>query len=99
MQFDKSETFRYGSPKGAQKRDPMINSPYFCIWILYLSVGYARACFNYPDFIYRVKLLSSKVLLQGYRRAKLISTHKKFCRRHHDLVDPYNVAVSKIIST
>ena len=42
-------------------------SPYFfgtCIRILYLSVYYARASFNYPDFIYRVNQLSSKVSSQ-----------------------------------
>ena len=35
---------------------------------------------------------------QGYRRAKLVSTVKKFFGRHHHLVDPYNVAVLILIS-
>ena len=29
---------------------------------------------------------------------KLVATLKKFCGRHHDLVNPYNVAVSRIVS-
>ena len=43
----------------------------------------------------RGKLLINKLLSQGYRRAKFVSIVLKFCARHHDLVDPYNVAVSK----
>ena len=42
----------------------------------------------------RGKLLTSKLLSQGYRREKFVSTLKKFYGRHHDLVDPYSVAAS-----
>ena len=35
---------------------------------------------------------------QGYRKAKFVSSVKKFYWRHRDLVDLYNVAVSKLIS-
>ena len=31
-------------------------------------------------------------------RVKLVSTVKKFFGRHRDLVDPYNVAASKLLS-
>ena len=61
-------------------------------------VRYARACNNYEDFVDRWKLLTSKLLSQGNSRAKLVSTLKKFCGRHHDLVDPYNVAASKLVT-
>ena len=61
-------------------------------------VRYARACCKYPDFVDRGKLLTNQLFSQGYRKAKLVSTVKKFYGRHHDLVDPYNVAVSKLIS-
>ena len=65
---------------------------------IYVSqlVRYAKACCNYEDFVDRGKLLTSKSLSQGYRRAKLVSTLKKFYGRHHDLVDPYSVAASKL---
>ena len=40
-----------------------------------------------------------KVLLsQGYQKTKLVATLNKFDGRHHDLVNPYNVAVSRIVS-
>ena len=45
-----------------------------------------------------VKVLSTKLLSQGYQKTKLVATLKKFYRRHHDLVNPYNVAVSRIVS-
>ena len=32
------------------------------------------------------------------KQKKLVATLKKFCGRHHDLVNPYSVAVSRIVS-
>ena len=43
-------------------------------------------------------MLTTKLLSQGYQNTKLVSTLKKFYGRHHDLVNPYNVAVSRIVS-
>ena len=42
----------------------------------------------------RGKVLTTKLLRQGYQKKKL----KKFYGRHHDLVNPYNVTVSRIVS-
>ena len=44
------------------------------------------------------KVLTTKLLSQGYQKTKLVATLKKFHGRHHDLVNPYNVAVSRIVS-
>ena len=41
---------------------------------------------------------TNELLLQGYRKAKVVSTVKKIYGRHHDLADPYYVAFSKLIS-
>ena len=46
----------------------------------------------------RGKVLTTKLLGQGYQKAKLAATLKKFYGRHQDLVNPYNVAVSRIVS-
>ena len=43
-------------------------------------------------------LLTTRLLTQGYQRAKLLSTLKNFYGRHHDLVNSYNVTVSRLIS-
>ena len=61
-------------------------------------ISYARACSNYQDFMERGKVLTTKLLSQGYQKSKLVATLKKFYGRHHDLVNPYNVVVSRIVS-
>ena len=43
-------------------------------------------------------MLTTKLLSQGYQKTKLVVTLKKFYGRHHDLVNPHNVAVSRIVS-
>ena len=53
---------------------------------------------NYQDFMERGKVLTQKLLSQGYQKTKLVAKLKKFYGRHHDLVNPYNVAVSRIVS-
>ena len=39
-----------------------------------------------------------KVVELGVSKTKLVATLKKFYGRHYDLVNPYNVAVSRIVS-
>ena len=93
------------------KRDdfdfPIVNFPFLSSNIpsapaygVYVSqlIRYARACSNYQDFMERGKVLTTKLLSQGYRKTKLVATLKKFFGGHHDLVNPYNVAVSRIVS-
>ena len=46
---------------------------------------YARACSNYQDFMERGKVLTTKLLSQGYQNTKLVAALKKFYGRHHDL--------------
>ena len=43
-------------------------------------------------------MLTAKLLSRWYQNTKLVATLKKFYARHHDLVSPYNVAVSRIVS-
>ena len=43
-------------------------------------------------------MLTTKLLSQGYQKTKLVATLKKLYGRHHDLVNPYNVAVFRIVS-
>ena len=43
-------------------------------------------------------MLTIKLLSQGYQKTKLVATLKKCYGRHHDLVNLYNVAVSRIVS-
>ena len=85
---------------------PIVNFPFLSnipsapAYGVYVSqlIRYARTCSNYQDFMERGKVLTTKLLSQGYQKTKLVATLKKFYGRHHDLVNPYNVAVSRIVS-
>ena len=43
-------------------------------------------------------MLTTKLLSQGYQKTKQVATLKKFYGRHHDLVNPFNVSVFRIVS-
>ena len=73
------------------------SAPAYGVYVSQL-IHYARTCSNYQDFMERGKVLTTKLLSQGYQKTKLVATLKKFCGRHHDLVNPYNLAVSRIVS-
>ena len=94
--YDKRDDFNF----------PIVNFPFLSSNIpsapaygVYASqlIRYARTCSNYQDFMERGKVLTTKLLSQGYQKTKLVAT-LKFYGRHHDLVNPYNVAVSRIVS-
>ena len=91
------------------KRDdfdfPIVNFPFLSgnipeapAYGVYISqlIRYSRACEVYNDFIDRARLLTEKLLKQGYVAPKLKSSLLKFYGRHHDLVDRYNQTVSQM---
>ena len=75
------------------------SAPAYCVYVSQL-IRYARTCSNFQDFMERGKVLTTKLLSQGYQKTKLVhvATLKNYYGRHHDLVNPYNVAVSRIVS-
>ena len=91
--YDKRDDFNF----------PIVNCPFLnsnipsaSAYGVYVSqlIRYARACSNYQDLMERGKVLTTKLLNQGYQKTKLVATLKTFYGRHHDLVNHYNVAVS-----
>ena len=72
-------------------------SPAYGVFISQL-IRYSRACSGYLDFLLRGKLLTSKLLRQGYKSYKLSNAFRKFYGRHHELIDKYNMSVSHIIT-
>ena len=92
--YDKRDDFNF----------PIVNFPFLSSNILsapaygvYVSqvIRYARDCSNYQDFMERGKVLTTKLFSQGYQKTKLVATLNKFYGRHHDPVNPYNMAVSR----
>ena len=73
------------------------SAPAYGVYVAKL-IHYARTCSNYQEFMECGKVLTTKLLSQEYQHIKLVATLKKFYGRHHDLVNPYNVAVSRIVS-
>ena len=85
----------------------IVNFPFLCSNIpessaygVFISqlIRYSRACSGYLDFFLRGKLLTSKLLRQGYKSYKLRNAFRMFYGRHHKLIDKYNMSVSHIIT-
>ena len=68
-------------------------APAYGVYISQL-IRYARACCDYNDFLERTRLLTTKLLSQGFIVHRLKSSLQKFYGRHHELVDRYGVSVS-----
>ena len=72
-------------------------SPAYGVYISQL-IRYARACSYYNDFLARGKILTNKLLKQGYTKSKLLKAFGKFYGRHYSLVDKYDMSLSIICS-
>ena len=73
------------------------SSPAYGVYISQL-IRYGRACSNYEDFLARAKILTTKLLNQGYNTRRLISAAKKFCGRYYDIFSAFNVSVTSFIN-
>ena len=71
----------------------IVNFPFLCTCSniplsptsgVYISqlIRYVRACFAYEDFSKRGKLLTKKLMLQGYNESRLKSSFRKFYGRY-----------------
>ena len=62
---------------------------------VYISqlIRFARASSYVPDFNTRNKLLTQKLLKQGYRYHKLHKTFLKFYRQYYDLISKFQVGL------
>jgi hypothetical protein len=60
-------------------------SPAYGVYVS-LLIRYERVCFAYEDFSKRGRLLTNKLMLQGYNGSRLKSPFCKFCGRYNDLV-------------
>ena len=93
------------------KRDDLgfsvVNFPYLCSNIpsspaygVYVSqlIRYARACSAYDQFLNRGKLLTDKLLLQGFQQSRLKTVFRKFYGRYNKLVYQYDLPLSQMLS-
>ena len=66
---------------------------------VYISqlIRFARVSSHVDDFNTRNKVLTAKLLRQGYRYHKLRKAFFKFYRRHFDIVSKYNVGLKTLL--
>ena len=66
---------------------------------VYISqlIRFARASSYFTDFNTRNKLLTQKLLKQGYRYHKLRKTFSKFYRRSYDLISKFQVGLKSLL--
>ena len=60
-------------------------------------IRFARATSYVADFNTRNKLLTQKLLKQGYRYHKLCKTFSKFYRRYYDLISKFQVGLKSLL--
>ena len=60
-------------------------------------IRFARVSSHVDDFNIRNKVLTAKLLRQGYRYHKLRKAFSKFYRRHFDIVSKYNVGLKTLL--
>jgi hypothetical protein len=84
----------------------IVNFPFLCSGIplspaygMYISqlIRYARACFAYEDISIRGKLLTKKLMLQGYNESRLKSSFRKFYGRYNDLVCDRRLSLAHVL--
>jgi hypothetical protein len=85
----------------------IVNFPFLCSNIsllpacgVYISqlIRYTRACFAYEDFSKRGKLLTKKLMLQGYNESRLKSSFCKIYGRYNDLVSDYKLSLARMLN-
>ena len=66
---------------------------------VYISqlIRFARVSSHVDDFNTRYKVLTGKLLRQGYKYHKIRKAFSKFYWRHSDLVSKYNVGLKTLL--
>ena len=84
----------------------IVNFPFMCSNIpagpaygIYISqlVRIGRICDNYEDFVSRNRLVTTRLIKQGFRYSKLCHCFKKFSRRHNNIFNKYGKCLKQHI--
>ena len=94
--YDKRDDFNFHIVNFPFLDSNIPSSPAYGVYISQL-IRYARACSEYSDFVDRSKMLTSKLLSQGFQSDKLRIAIKKFCGRYLDLFGVFGKSVSQFI--
>ena len=86
--YDKRDYFDFNIVNFPFLSSNIPQSPAYGVYVSQL-IRYARASSTYSDFLVSCRLLTRKLLGQGYNRFKLITTFKKFYGRHYNLIPTF----------
>ena len=77
----------------------IVNFPRSTSYGVYISqlIRFARVSNHVDDFNTRNKVLTAKLLRQGYRYHKIRKAFSKFYRRHFDILTKYNVGLKTLL--
>ena len=95
--FDKRDSFNFPIVNFPFLSSNIPSAPAYCVYISQL-IRYSRACDLYQDFLDRARLLTDKLLNQGFVNTRLKLSLQKFYGRHHELVDRYGKSISEMKS-
>ena len=95
--YDKRDDFNFHITNFPFLSSNIPSSPAYGVFISQL-IRYARACSSYECFILRTTRLSSKLLKQGCLAERLKSSFMKFCGRYGDLIQQYEVSLSRMLN-
>ena len=95
--YDKRDDFNFNIVNFPFLSSNIPQSPAYGVYVSQL-IRYARASPAYSDFLVRSRLLTSKLLGQGYNRFKLITTFKKFYGRHSDLIGKFQLSFTHMVT-
>jgi hypothetical protein len=75
------------------------NIPLSSAYGVYVSqlIRYTRICFVYEDFSKRGKLLTNKLMMQGYNESRVKSSFCKFYGLYNDLVCDYKLLLAHML--
>ena len=95
--YDKRDDFNFNIVNFPFLSSNIPQSPAYGVYVSQL-IRYARVSSAYSDFLVRSRLLTRKLLGQGYNRFKLITTFKKFYGRHYDLIGKFQLSVTHMVT-
>ena len=95
--YDKRDTFSFSIVNFPHMDSKIPSKPAYGVVFSQL-VQYLRICCNYQDFVYRSKLLTNRLLRQGYVYQKLCSTYKTFVRHYPWILQKYRRCLKNIIT-
>ena len=94
--YDKRDDFDFDTVNFPFLDGDVPRSASYGVYISQL-IRFARVSSHVDDFNTRNKVLTAKLLRQGYRYHKLRKAFSKFYRRHFDIVSKYNVGLKTLL--